>query len=391
MIWFVGEGYGVIRLFTLFPTTRRCIVLSKNVVRLPFPGKIFRGPGALASLGELCKTRGKKAFVLGGKTALAKTKEQIHTSLAKAGVEIVTSTWYGGECSRENICHLADLVAAHQADLIVAVGGGKALDTGKAVGAQCRLPVITVPTIAATCAAVTPLSVLYNNAGEFSSNLFLEDCPAGTVVDTAIILDTPVSWLIAGMGDTLAKMYELRAAASVMSPTSLTISAVMNGQICYDIIQRFGQAARQSVVEKRLSAEFDSIIDAIILSAGISSIFGGENLRNAAAHAIYNGFTKITATHAVAHGSIVGYGNLCLLALEERSDTEIVKEIKLARRCGIPTMLNQIADMSEDEIQIACQASAKATAMACMPFAVTAGMVVDAIRRIDGLAAQCQD
>jgi glycerol dehydrogenase-like iron-containing ADH family enzyme len=362
--------------------------MGDSIILLPFPAKIFRGPGALNSLGSFCKTQGKKAFILGGKTALAKTKENIYTSLAQAEVEVVAVEWYGGECSQENIQRLADSAAIHQTDVIVAVGGGKALDCGKAVGNKLCLPVVTVPTIAATCAAVTPLSVLYNSKGEFAGNLFMDDCPVGTVVDTSIILDAPVAWLIAGMGDTLAKMYELRAAGSRMAPTSLTVSAIMNGQICYNIIQRFGQAARQSVADKKLSEEFDSIIDAIIISAGLSSIFGGEKLRNAAAHAIYNGFTKIPATHAVAHGSIVGYGNLCLLALEERPDSEIIEEIKLAERCGIPTMLSQIASMSEAEIQIACQASAKASAMTCMPFAVTAEMVLAAIRRVDRLAAK---
>lgn len=363
--------------------------MNDYIVQLPFPAKVFRGPGALDSLGMLCKSQGVKAFILGGKTALAKTGERITSSLVKAEVQIIAFEWYGGECSQENIQCLADSAAALHAEVIIAVGGGKALDTGKAVGAKCRLPVVTVPTIAATCAAVTPLSVVYNNKGEFSGNLFLEACPIGTVVDTAVILDTPVAWLIAGMGDTLAKMYELRAAGSKMPPTSLTISAIMNGQICYDIIQRFGQAARKSVDSQKLSGELDSIIDAIILSAGMSSIFGGEKLRNAASHAIYNGFTKIPATHAVAHGSIVGYGNLCLLALEGRPDGEIIEEIQLAERCGIPTMLGQIASMSEAEIQLACQASAAAGAMACMPFEVTAEMVGNAIRRVDRLAAHC--
>ena len=174
--------------------------MSEHVVRLPFPAKVFRGPGALSSLGQFCKTQGTKAFVLGGRTALAKTEGILCASLAQAGVEIVAVEWYGGECSRENIQRLADAAAAHQADVIVAVGGGKALDTGKAVGAERQLPVVTVPTIAATCAAVTPLSVLYNGKGEFAGNLFLDDCPIGTIVDTSIILDTPVSWLIAGMG-----------------------------------------------------------------------------------------------------------------------------------------------------------------------------------------------
>lgn len=363
--------------------------MAENIMELPFPTKIFRGPEALNCLGSYCKNHGQKAFILGGKTALIKTKEKIYLNLVQAGIDVVATEWYGGECSRENIQHLSTEVVRHKADIIIAVGGGKALDTGKAVGAKCHLPVITVPTIAATCAAVTPLTVLYNDEGEFADNLFLQDCPVATIIETSIILDAPVSWFIAGMGDTLAKMYELRAAASCMPVTSLTISAVSNGQICYDIIQYFGNEARKSVENKISSIAFNSTIDAIILFAGLSSIFGGQKLRNAASHAIYNGFTKIPATHKVAHGSIVGYGNLCLLALEGRLDDEIIEEIKLADRCGIPTTLSQIATLSEEELHTAAKASAKTSAMSCMPFAVTMEMVIDAIRRVDRLAAQC--
>lgn len=364
--------------------------MSANIDCLPFPAKVIRGAGVLSRLGEYCKCQGNRAFLLGGKTALAKTKDRIYAALVDSGVEIIAAEWYGGEVTRENIHHLAEEASKCKADFILAVGGGKALDTGKAVAAECRLPIITVPTIAATCAAVTPLTVLYKDKGEFAGNLFLDDCPAAIIVDTEIILDAPVTWLEAGMGDTLAKMYELRAAASPMEPTSLTISAVINGEICYDIIRRFGSEARQAVESQTVSKEFDATVDAIILFAGLSSIFGGDKLRNAAAHAIYNGFTKISATHQVAHGLIVGYGNLCLLALEGRSDEEITGEIKLAASCGIPTMLKQIADMSEAELYIAAEASAKAAAMACMPFAVTPDMVIEAIRRIDRLAGQLQ-
>ena len=194
--------------------------VNKQLTRLPFPGKVVRGPGALATLGDICQAQGKKLYILGGKTALAKTKQSIYASIAQTGLDIAAFAWYGGECSQENIDKLAEDVLSCKADVIVAVGGGKALDTGKAVGAKCNLPVVTVPTIAATCAAVTPLSVTYNNKGEFTGNLFLDDCPAGVIVDTSVILATPVSWLIAGLGDTLAKMYELRAAASLMPPNS---------------------------------------------------------------------------------------------------------------------------------------------------------------------------
>ncbi len=128
-------------------------------------------------------------------------------------------------------------------------------------------------------------------------------------------------------------------------------------------------------------------MDAIILFSGMSSIYGGEKLRNAAAHAIYNGLTKIPESHKVAHGLIVGYGNLCLLALEGRSDEDIIEEIKLAKCCSIPTTLRQIVKLSREELEMVAQVSSQAAAMKCMPFEVTGNMVIDAMGRVDSLAA----
>lgn len=360
--------------------------MNTNIIQLPFPQKVIRGSDTLDYAGESCKTIGMRAFILGGKTALEKTKEKLVASLRRAGVEVVGGEWYGGECSEENISRMVDAATICKADVIVAVGGGKALDTGKATGSGCHLPVLTVPTIAATCAAVTPLSVVYDGKGAFAKNLFLPNCPSAVIVDTGIIVNAPAKWLVAGIGDTLAKMYELRAASERIQPTSITISAVSNGQICYDIIKRFGHEALLAAEKCEIGIGFESTVDAIILGAGISSIFGGEYLRNAAAHGIYNGFTKIPAMHVPAHGAIVGYGNLCLLALEGRSDEEITEEIRLAMGCGIPVTLSQLAKLSAEEIRIGAEASARSTAMSCMPFKVTADMVIDAIRRVDALA-----
>lgn len=360
--------------------------MAETTVQLVFPGQVIRGSGVLSRVGDCCKSLGSKALVIGGKTALTKTRDKIKASLEQAGIEAMGFVWYGGECCLENINMLVDRAVSSQADMIIAVGGGKALDTGKAAGDVGRLPVVTIPTIAATCAAVTPLTVLYNQAGQFTDNLFFDHCPACVIIDTAVILDAPVVWLAAGLGDTLAKMYELRAAATVMDATSLTIAAVMNGQICYEIIRQFGSAAREAAAKQECTAAFAAAVDAIILSAGMSSIFGGQDLRNAAAHAFYNGFTKIPATHATAHGLIVGYGNLCLLALENRSDDELLAEIELAERCGIPVTLRQIAELSVEEIKIGAEAAVKTTAMKCMPFAVTAAMVINAINRVDNIA-----
>jgi glycerol dehydrogenase len=40
---------------------------------------------------------------------------------------------------------------------------------------------------------------------------------------------------------------------------------------------------------------------------------------------------------------LVGYGNLCLLALEGRSDEELQTAIALAQASAVPTQLSQLA------------------------------------------------
>jgi len=360
--------------------------MTGTVERLDFPTKVFRGNGALAFLGAFCRTLGKNAFIFGGKTALSKTQERIWSSLKQAGVGIAATEWYGGESSRRNIDALVEKAKTVQADILVAVGGGKALDTGKLVANECRLPVVTIPTIAATCAAITPVSVVYTDEGEFVEMVVFDNCPAGTVIDTAVILDSPLRWLAAGMGDTLAKWYEYRVSIKCVQQTSLTLAALAMGKLCYDLVERFGGEARQALDQGVFNEALDSTVDAIILHAGLASIFGGEKIRSAAAHGFHNGLTKIPAAHKAGHGAIVGYGNLFLLALENRPDEEIIEAIKIAERCAVPTTLSQIVELTDEELHTVAQATLLTPDMKNMPFAVTEDMVIAAVRRVDRLA-----
>lgn len=359
-----------------------------QVEQLVFPGKVFRGLNALADLGAVCKLHGVNAFVFGGETALAKTETEIKHSLQAAGVTVAAVARYGGESSRRNIDRLCQQARQLTADVLIAVGGGKALDTGKLVAAECKLPLITVPTIAATCAAITPVSVVYSDAGEFEAMVPFDHCPVATVIDTAVILDSPVRWLAAGLGDTLAKWYEYRTSIKCAPQTGMTLGALANGKLCYDLIAQFGAQARTALETKTFSPAVDVSVDAIILYAGIASILGGEAIRSAAAHGFYNGLTKIPAAHAAGHGFVVGYGNLFLLALEERSDEEILAAMQLADDCAVPITLTDIVILSPTEMQLVAEAILLTPDMKNMPFTATTDMVLAAVSRVEQLAAQ---
>lgn len=345
-----------------------------------------RGSAVIQEVGLYARQYAQKVYIAGGNKALNVLGEQLVEGLRVAGVTIMGTSWYGGECTKKNIETLAKSCQESGAQLLIAVGGGKALDVGKAAANQAKIPCITIPTIAATCAAITPLSIVHTPEGVYVENLYFDQCPIGVFVDTDIIAKAPRRWLAAGMGDTLAKWYELRATTSRIPSTSWTIGAITNGKICYDLIRKFGPEARRSADLGLSSEAMEYVIDAIIFFAASSSILGGEKCRGAASHSVYFGFTNIPAAHKLGHGLLVGFGNLCLLALEDREDDEIQREIQLATACGVPTTLAEIAELSETDLGTIGHVAANALDMKNMPFEVTPEMVIQSMKRVDSLA-----
>ena len=120
------------------------------------PGRYVQGPGAIHEIGSQIKSWGSKTLVLGGKNGLASVRKSMENSLAKAGLEACFES-FGGECSRIEIDRITAIVKEKSIGIIIGVGGGKALDTAKAVAYYARLPVAVVPTIAATDAPCSAL------------------------------------------------------------------------------------------------------------------------------------------------------------------------------------------------------------------------------------------
>ncbi|GAA3893092.1 MULTISPECIES: iron-containing alcohol dehydrogenase family protein [Gibbsiella] len=357
-----------------------------SVTQIAFPARIVRGAGALEEIGTLCADYGSRAMLIGGERALAVTEATIGNCLRAAAVELVASEHFGGECTEQNINRLAAQARAEKAQVLIIAGGGKAQDTGKAVGNLCALPVITVPTIAATCAAVTPLTVRYYPDGHFRDMLHLANSPVAVVIDSQLLAQAPTRWLAAGLGDTLAKWYEYRAISRNGAVGGMALAAQANSRICYQLIETYGAAASQAAERGETTPELEQVLDAIFLFAGLTSLMG-SGAHAAAAHALFEGFTVCDKTRDFGHGLLVGYGNLCLLAIEQRSDEELLEALKLAQACNIPLHMAQIADdLTADEIDAIVAAAVDAPDMANMPQPVTSVQVAQAIQRVHALA-----
>ncbi len=275
------------------------------------PAQVLRGSQALELSGEAIARLGHRPLVVGGNQTLATVASQLQPVLEQQQLTYSTTS-YSPDCSEASLARLREAVSAHQADLIIGIGGGKALDTAKLLAHQCKLPVVTVPTSAATCAAWTALSNIYSNQGAFLYDVGLDRCPDLLVLDYNLIQTAPQRTLVAGIGDALAKWYEASVSSGSDSAT-LIIAAVQQARVLRDIL--FQKSA--DALKEPGSQVWREVVDATVLLAGVIGGLGGAQCRTVAAHAVHNGLTHLSAAHDVLHGEKVAYGILVQLRLEE--------------------------------------------------------------------------
>ena len=210
------------------------------------PGKYIQGAGAIKRLGDYLKPLAERWLVVGDKFVLGFAEEMLRKSLADAGLAAEIAP-FGGECSHNEINRLRDIAGSAKCTAVLGIGGGKTLDTAKALAHFMKVPVAIAPTIASTDAPCSALSVIYTDEGEFDSYLMLPHNPNMVIVDTQIVAGAPARLLAAGIGDALATWFEARACsrsgATTMAGGKCTQAALALAELCYNTLLEEGEKA----------------------------------------------------------------------------------------------------------------------------------------------------
>ncbi|HLO88591.1 MAG TPA: iron-containing alcohol dehydrogenase family protein [Nostocaceae cyanobacterium] len=274
------------------------------------PSRVIRGVGILSSAVTEITRLGSRPLIVTGNHTLTISKESLQPLLWEHKLDAAIAS-YGADCAETSLKSLRKAAKEHKADVIIGIGGGKAMDTAKLVAQQLNLPVVTIPTSAATCAAWTALSNVYSETGAFLYDVALHRCPDLLILDYDLIQTAPPSTLVAGIGDAIAKWYEASVSSGQSSQT-LIIGAVQQARVLRDILFQKSAAALQAPG----SQVWQEVVDATVLMAGVIGGLGGAQCRTVAAHAVHNGLTHICG-HGSIHGEKVAYGILVQLRLEE--------------------------------------------------------------------------
>ena len=345
------------------------------------PSKYVQGENAIAAIAGYVKPYGQNPMVIADDFVTGLVGETTAHSFIEANMQF-SMELFGGECSRQEIDRLQVKIDDDHNDVIIGIGGGKTLDTAKAIGFYKKIPVVVVPTIASTDAPTSALAVLYTPTGQFDQYLMIPTNPTMVIMDTTIIAKAPVRLLVAGMGDALSTYFEARANAASGKPTMAggapTLSAQALAKLCYETLLADGLKAKIAVENNLPSKAVMNIIEANTYLSGI----GFESSGLAAAHAIHNGLTQLEEAHHLFHGEKVAFGTLVQLALENAPLEEINTVLNFCHQVGLPTNLFDLGVKEIDLnklMDVAVASCADGESIHNMPFTVTPEAVVSAI------------
>lgn len=303
--------------------------------------RIIFGEGTFREVSPLAVEMGDRAFVVTGSTAAR--AEPLLEEMNECKIKCVTFN-ISGEPTAATAKAAVEQAREAESNLVISIGGGSALDTGKVVAAmltnsgrledylevvgdskplsQCSVPNIAIPTTAGTGAEVTRNAVLglpeYGVKVSMRSNLML---PRLAVVDPVLTYSMPPAVTASTGLDALTQLIE--------AYVSNKANALTDG-ICREGLKRAGRSLQQAYEDgSNIAAREDM---------SIASLFGGLALANAKLGAVHGLSGPLGGMIAAGHGVIcagllphVMQANVQALQKHAADSTALVRYDEVAR------------------------------------------------------------
>ena len=310
-------------------------------------GRILFGDGQLDRLPGIVKTFGVSRAALvagGGSLGEAGHAARVRALLVDAGIEVTTIA-VEGEPKVSVVDSIVDAVRPFDAEIVIAIGGGSVLDSGKALAGlltnggsvleylegvgtgrtieKPALPCIAIPTTAGTGSEVTKNSVISGDEGGFKKSLrspYL--LPRVALVDPVLTHTCPPRITAACGYDALTQLVE--------SYTSNNSGPVTDA-LAVDGIRKAAEALPRALSDGcDVKARRDM---------ALASLFGGMCLANAGLGAVHGMASALGALSPIPHGVACALGLPGVLETNERRLKEAAPKHpclkKLRYACGI--------------------------------------------------------
>lgn len=396
--------------------------MSEAMGTLRLPSRVHFGHGARTQLADILTTQGRRVLaVVDPFLADTPVLREMLSSFDAAGLQTRVYADVAPELPVESLDAAAATARDHDADVIVAVGGGSALDAAKLIALLCRhdgplsryygenlvpgpvLPVVAVPTTAGTGSEVTPVAVVSDPTRELKvgiSSPFL--IPIAAVVDPDLTLGAPVTVTAHSGVDALVHAVESYTARPFESDWSeglpvFTGRNVLSENLSLDAAASLGPWLPVAVDEPT-SRDARRHVARGSLLAGMAFGSTGTHL----CHALQYPIGALTKTpHGLGTGLLLPYaigvmshdaGTADRLArigasLEglpahaASAERTLARVVEINRRIGIPDSLAEIGIQRDQLPQIVDLALGAARLLAISPIEPTRDVLLDLLER----------
>jgi len=197
------------------------------------PTHLIFGAGTLSQLGEVVRKHGKKALIVtgGGSVKRSGVFDRAVASLKDAGVSVVECSGVEPNPRITSVKRGAQIARNESCNVVIALGGGSTMDASKVIAAATlydgdpwdiighgqddwviptgALPIITVPTLAATGSEMNSGAVISNDDLKVKS-FVKADClfPQVALVDPELTLTVPKDQTAYGVCDIITHVTE---------------------------------------------------------------------------------------------------------------------------------------------------------------------------------------
>lgn len=351
-----------------------------------FPSPCTIGPDAYSGVPGAIRPFGHRVLLIGGERALAAGLPHLQKAVSGKDITISVCPW-PGDCTREKAIQLAQTARSFNADAVLGMGGGRALDTAKAAAHFAGLPVITLPTIPATCASVTALCVMHQTGNAADSPiLFLDAPPSHAFLHTGILAVSPDMYLRAGIGDSLAKHVEssFKSRGAELAYTDwLGLAAAKAG---YETLMSIGVQALRDAAAGHDSAVYRLACQYCIVNTGFVSLMVREAFNGALAHSLYYALRDFSGFSECLHGDLVAWGSVVQLVLEGRK-TEAGRLAGFLEAIGTASSLHRMGiSFPSPELINLLPKALRQQDMAGTPIPVSEAMLAEAVAEAETLA-----
>ncbi len=208
--------------------------IMKKSMKFEFrnPTQLVFGAGTLSRLGEIVRTHGTKALLVtgGGSVRRNGTLERATASLKAAGVPVAECSGVEPNPRLSTVMRGAEMARSEKCDVVVALGGGSTMDAAKIMAAavfyegdpwmmmagqenrripEKALPVVTVPTLAATGSEMNGGAVITNEKTTVKSFVTARCLyPRAAIVDPELTVSVPPDQTAFGICDLITHVTE---------------------------------------------------------------------------------------------------------------------------------------------------------------------------------------